>query len=144
MGHGNPVGDAARVEVLDGARTEADGAAVAEGAKGDCAADGEGARADGADGAAVAEGAKGDCAANGEEGARADGSLDAEGDGTADSEGDDAADAKADCATKHAETDGAADAEAHGAVAWLVAEEEVSANEALVEDNGGAEWSIGR
>ena len=119
------MGDAARVEVLDGTRTEADGAADAEGAKGDCAADGDDAHAHG-------------------EGARADGSLDAKGDGTADSEGDDAADAKADCATEHAEADGAADAEAHGAVAWLVAEEEVSANEALVEDEGGAEWSIGR
>jgi hypothetical protein len=98
------VGDTARVEVLDGARTEADGAANAEGAKGDCA---------------------GGCAADGDDahahgdGARADGSLDAEGDGApADSEGDGAADADADCATptEHAE--------------------------ALVEDEGGAEWSF--
>jgi hypothetical protein len=79
---------AGQEEVLDGARTEADGAANAKGAKGDCA---RGCAADGDD--AHAHG----------DGTRADGSLDAEGDGAAASEGDGAADAEADCATEHAE-----------------------------------------
>ena len=71
---------AGQEEVLDGARTKADGAANAKGAKGDCA---RGCAADADD--AHAHG----------DGTRADGSLDAEGDG--------AADAEADCATEHAE-----------------------------------------